>query len=192
MNTGELIRLRLDQEKEDALIKYVKSRRYQFMMFLYLTLAYTVLVAWFAFADLERAFDGTARYSYEVAEDLWMLALRRRRYYPGSLFASWLGAALLFVFLFLTGVGRVFGPGSDYHCLCKQKYAFGYMILGGKKHDTGKHPYYVCDREGNEYICPVFLDYKKSNFGDEMFCVVLDNGRRYAMIDCEKPWWEME
>ncbi len=192
MHTGELVRLRLEKEKEDALIKYVADRRYRFMVLFYLTLAYTVVVAWFAFADLERMLEGSTRYYYEVAEDLWMLAIRRRRYYPGSLFASWLATALMSAFLFLSGVGKVFGPGSDYHCLKKQKYGFGYMTVGGKKSDTGKHPYFVCDREGNEYICPVFLDYKKVNFGDEMFCVVLDNGKRYAMIDCEKPWWEME
>ncbi len=179
MNENELCRLRLDIEMEAALAKYLKDRRSVMMTMLCITGFLSVVLAPFAIAQLQGILNG----SYIVY---------RRGYRRYTLIGIWIFAIVQFVVLFIQGIGKAFGPGSDFDCLKKQKYGFGTMVLGGKKHDAGKHPYYVCDREENEYICPVYLDYKNTNFGDEMFCVVLDNGKRYAFSLNKKPWWDME
>lgn len=180
MYDTDLCRLRLDPDKEDALIKYVKDRRYMLMISLYISGFLSVVLAPFAIAEINNILSGTY---YTVGYG------RRRR---SSVIVFWLFMLVTFVVNFFTGFGRVFGPGSDYDCLKKGKYGFGTMTLGGKKHDSGKHPYYVCDKLDNVYICPVFLDYKNANFGDEMFCVVLDNGKRFAFGPDKKPGWDMD
>lgn len=192
----ELIRLRLDPERETQLITYVKERRYSFMMMLYLSFGFSVLFAVAAFHDLNQMLGGELiSGSIQWETELMMLAnmIRRHRYYvSGELFFFWLMDTGFCIFSLFVGFGRKFGPGSDYHCLINQRYGFGTMIVGGKQPDCTKHPYYINDREGNCYACPVFLEYRNARIGDEMFCVVLDNGTRYAMEGEKKPWWESD
>ncbi|MDE5753767.1 MAG: hypothetical protein K2H89_04405 [Oscillospiraceae bacterium] len=36
---------------------------------------------------------------------------------------------------------------------------------------------------GTEYICPLFLDYKKAGQGSTLICVMLANGKNYALLE---------
>ena len=186
MYSTDFCRLRLASEKEEIILKYIKERRYTFMLGFYISLAVSVLGFVPALLDLRMAMNGDTLLSLPEM-DVPMLAagiLRRRgRYYAGELFFGWCAFVLLALILFIQGIGKIFGPGSDYHCFIKQKYAFGTMRVSGKAPDTGKHPYYVYDQHGDPCICPVFLDYRNVNIGDEMFCVLLDNGKRYVLME---------
>lgn len=182
MNTDELCRLRMPEEKEEALCKYIADRRYVHMMTLYLSLAGSVILAPFAIME----WNGLSARSHKS------YYYRRRYARRGSIVGLWIFAIATFIVMFIKGIGSVFGRNSDYDCVKRRKYAFGTMTVGGKKHDLQRHPYYVSDRDGNEYCCPVFLDYKNAQFGDTMFCVVLDNGKRFAMRDVSKPGWDLE
>ncbi len=182
MEERDLYRLRLPEEKETVLLQYVSERRYSFMMMLYLSLAGSLLLLPLAIYDFKNLVNpGYYGYSY-----------RYRRNRSGYILIFWIMCIASFIVSFIRGIGKTFGMNSDFDCLKNQKYAFGTMILGGKKHDAAKHPYYVSDRDGNEYCCPIFLDYKNAKFGDEMFCIILDNGTRYALCDVPKPGWDLE
>ncbi len=183
MDTNELCRLRMPEEKEEALCKYIADRRYVHMMTLYLSLAGALFLMPLAIMEIKTLSNPSyGSYSYR--------SYRRRHRFDFAVI--WTFSMVTFIVMFIKGIGSVFGRNSDYDCVKRQKYAFGTMTVGGKKHDLQRHPYYVSDRDGNEYCCPVFLDYKNAQFGDTMFCVVLDNGKRFAMRDVSKPGWDLE
>ncbi len=186
MYSTDFCRLRLASEKEEIFLKYVKDRRYTFMICLYISVAISVLGLIPTILFLQTVPHGERILSLPQT-DLPMLAAGifrvRGRSYVAELFFGWCAFVLLALILFIQGIGRIFGPGSDYHCFMKQKYAFGTMRVSGKAPDTGKHPYYVYDQYGAPCICPVFLDYRNVNAGDEMFCVLLDNGKRYVLLE---------
>ncbi len=176
MNEEKLMRLRLSEQLEETLGKYIADRRYKHMMTMYLSGIVGIGLIPFAVWELE---DIRAHRLYH----------RRNR---ESVLILCIIFLVTFLVLFIKGIGSVFGRGSDFDCVKHQKYRFGTFRVGGKRSDSGQHPYYVCDADGNEFCCPVYLDYKKVNFGDTMICVLLDNGKAYAMRDTEKPGWEME
>ncbi len=170
MEQEGMYRLRLPEEQEQLLVDYVKSRRYSFMLVLWLTGIGAVVLLPAAIFELSNPelMDRRPRYR------------RSRRF---SLFATFCILALSFIVSFIRGFGKDFGCNADLDCLLRQKYAFGTMTVGDKHKDTMKHPYFVSDVQGREYCCPVFLDYKKVQPGDTMHCVLLDNGKRYAFLE---------
>jgi hypothetical protein len=181
MEQFDKYRIWLDPKREKKLLDYVADRRYRFMMTLYLSGAAAVLGAPLAIYDMGNLkMDGGA---VPLPDMEMLLAGRygRYRYIPGSLFISWVIDIILFLFLFLSGIGRQFGAGSDYYCVAKQKYICHTMRVSGVDAGCTKHPYRIFDELGEPCICPVFLDYKHAEIGVEMLCITLDNGHKYAM-----------
>ncbi len=192
MENGELFRLRLDTEMESKLLEYIKSRRYKLMLMLYISLALSLLLAPIAILQMNGHFTWLALDSGAIG-DSTMLLLSLRGVRRIRLCYIWYAALADFAVTFFGGIGRKFGPGSDYHCVVKQKYQYGYVAMEGKNPDIGKFPYRVYDTQGYEYDCPVFIDYKKAEKGSEMFCVILDNGSRFAFQKKDlTPWWERD
>ena len=193
-------RLRLDEEQEQTLIGYIKSRRYRTMLSLYTSIAYLVGTAPLAYVDLLALLQkGTGRYSSVLSQAaLTAGGLLRHHYHhsrhvDGELFFLWIGVAVFLLITFLRGYGRVFGKNSDLDCVKNGKYSYELRPFGGKSPDKGKHPYYLMDGTGTAYLCPVFLDYKNAAPDRELLCVHLDNGNRFALLAKDNtPWWQKD
>ncbi len=185
METGEFCRLRLDPDTEKILLTYINERRYQFMIVLYIGIAISLLGLPFAISDLKDLIY--AEHGSDASELVSLAGYMLRRYsryrYSGEIFIIWVLAMISTVINFFTGFGRAFGPGSDHHCVVNQRYEFGNITVGWTKPDCKKHPYILVDLEGNACICLKFLDYRNARRGDRMFCVALDNGRRYVFAE---------
>ncbi len=164
-------------EAEKTVMDYIKDRRYSIMFFAYAIPVIVIIAVAAAANDLVDILNGNIR-----ASEIY-------RYRGETRFSGGTGTALcmllpilLVFFMFMRKFyGRVFGRGSDYECMKHQKYKTGYVTVACKHVDNGKRPYCVTDQEGNAYICPVFLDYRNASLGDEMICLILDNGVRYAL-----------
>lgn len=159
----------LPEKQQKILEKYISDRRYKFMMILYLSLAGTIALLFPALLDIHTP-RRTMRYSYR----------RRSRM---SSFALWIICAVTFVLYFFRGIGIHFGKNSDLDCARKQNYVFEMKEFGGKDPDSGKAPYYVYDKAGTKYLCPIFLDWKNACEGSRLYCVTLANGKHYAMLE---------
>lgn len=185
MEEKELIRLRMDDEKEALLVKYINERRYKRVLTVIILGILLVMLTFAMIHAISQMEKGI--YSYVVHR-----RHHRRTHYYISDVVLWAVEGLLFLVAFLRGWGNYFGKNSDIDCIRNMKYGYGTMVLNEKEPDLKKHPYYVTDRQGNRYICPVFLDYRNAQFGEEMYCVVLDNGRRYAFSKNDTEWWERD
>lgn len=190
-------RLRLDEEQEQTLIQYIKSRRYGTMLTLYLSAAFLVLTSPLAYADMLLLFEprpGRSAMLPQITLAAGTLArYHYRRHVDGEFFFFWVGVAIVLLVTFLRGYGRRFGKNSDYDCVRNGKYAYEIRPFGAKGPDNGKHPYFLADDTGTYYLCPVFLDYKNAGPDRELLCVHLDNGHNYALLAKDTtPWWEKD
>lgn len=156
----------LTEDQKQIVLKYIQDRRYTYMISMYVLFFMTVLVNLYSFPVWFRIFHGIGL----DADDFEFLS-----YAVFTLLAS--------LAVFLKGIGITFGRHSDYDCLKRDQYQLDFREFDGKLPDTGKHPYYVRDIQGTEYICPLFLDYKKAEQGSTLLCVTLANGKRYALLE---------
>ena len=177
----EWIRMRMPEEKEELLKRYINERRYGYVLTVIVLCIMTVFLLIIMFHAIE-----------QMQKGIFVVRFRRRYHYYAMDIAECAAMSIVYIFVFLRGWGKKFGPNSDIDCVKHMKYQYGTAHLSEKDPDAKKHPYYVMDREGNRYICPVFLEYRNMDFGEEMFCVVLDNGSRYAFQLHEIPWWEKD
>ena len=156
----------LTDEQKQVILKYIQDRRYSYMISMYILFFLTIFINFYSFPVWFRIFHDIRL----DADDFEFLSY--------SIFSL---IALLVVFL--KGIGITFGKNSDYDCLKRDQYKLEFYGFGGKLPDTGKHPYYVKDSSGTEYICPLFLDYKKAGQESTLICVMLANGKNYALLE---------
>ena len=94
---------------------------------------------------------------------------------------------IIFVCLWIGGIGRYYGPTSPISCVRRCDYKCGRIVVTGKAPDRGRHPYYITAMDGNSYCCPVYLDYKDVRTGSTMTGIVTGRGKCYAMADLTAP-----
>lgn len=156
----------LTEEQKQIILKYIQDRRYNYMIGMYTLFFLTFFINLYIFPVWFRIFHDIRL----DADDFEFLS-----YGVFSLIAS--------LIAFLKGIGIIFGKHSDYDCLKRDQYQLDFCEFSEKLPDTGKHPYYVKDISGTEYICPLFLDYKKAGKGSTLICVTLANGKNYALLE---------
>lgn len=184
----------LTEEQAEIIIKYIRDRRYSFMVRMIAALVVAVLGLPLAVLEAQELFGSLERGVQGGAQLLAFRYRRRRRYRRGSLVAFWIICVFIGVTMFLQGIGKKFGIGSDLDCMLQKKYICEKKAFGAKSADAQKHPYFLIDEDNNSYYCPIFLDWKKAEPGNCLICVTLSNGNRYALLDktTVKEWWEEE
>lgn len=167
----------LTEEQYEKTRKFIQEQRGTFMVAFYFFLGATLLLLPLAAIefqlDLDPVHSGGRRYSA-----------------AGYL----LGAALMLIVLLIRGLGRIFGPRSDYDCIRRSEYGCQYFTVRSKDANKNKHPYFVTDAQGFDYICVSFLDYKYAEPGTEMIGITLGNGKRYAIqcYDAADPYARLQ
>ncbi len=168
----------LTEEQYEKTRKFIQEQRSKFMAAYYAAIGGAILLLVPALLDLLSLQTGSTRVRGE-----------------GSLLFCWgICVVQIVVYLFM-GLGKIFGPGSDYDRIRRSDYSCCHIAVGEKKpNDKNKHPFHITDRNGCEYICVSFLDYKFAEPGCEMIGITLGNGKRYALqcYDVADPYARME
>lgn len=156
----------LTEEQKNSILKYIQDRRYSYMISMYAVFLLTTAMLLTALPTFLMIVTGHSS---------WLDNLEILTY-----------CAIVMIFsvsMFLRGIGKIFGKNSDYDCLKQDNYQLDFLEFGDKLPDTGKHPYYVKDKFGNHYICPIFLDYRNARQGSTLICIALSNGKKYALLE---------
>lgn len=186
----------LSQKQIETIIKYIKDRRYKMMISMYLCMILVVIGIPAMLADIQLLSGNGSRTLASAAVPLGQLARRYygHRYVPGEFLFIWIGFVIVLIILIVRNYGIRFGKNSDLDCMQRGMYTVETASFAGKSEDTGKHPYYLFDADGKPYKCPVFLEWKKADWGTKILFVSLSNGRGYAMLpestEPDKEWWE--
>lgn len=167
----------LTEEQYEKTRKFIQDQRSTFMVAYYFFLGASLLLLPLA--------------AIESYLDLDSIRTGRRRYSATGLC---FGSVIMLILLLFRGLGKTFGPRSDYDCIRRSDYGCQYFTVKSKDENKNKHPYFVTDAQGFDYTCISFLDYKYAEPGTEMIGVVLGNGKRYAMqlFDATDPYARME
>lgn len=167
----------LTEEQYEKTRKFIQDQRSTFMAAYYAAIGGAILLLFPALLDLLRLRVGS---------------IRTRR--VGSLLFCWGVCVIQIVVYLFMGLGKIFGPRSDYDRICRSDYGCQYFTVKAKDENKNKHPYFVTDAQGFDYMCVSFLDYKYAEAGTEMIGITLGNGKRYAMqlFDATDPYARME
>lgn len=167
----------LSEEQYEKTRKFIEEQRSTFMVSYYAAIGGAVLLLIPAALDLlNMQMDSTPTRG------------------TGSILFLWGICLLQIVGFLLIGLGRIFGPGSDYDRIRCGDYGCQYFTVRSKDPDKNKHPYFVTDATGCDYMCVSFLDYKYAAPGSEMIGITLGNGKRYAvqLFDATDPYAKMQ
>lgn len=182
----------LTDKQTETLIKYIKERAYPGLVRFICAAAFTILTIPVMLLDVKmmNLKNGTAA----AVAAMGMMARRYSRYHPGEYLIAWCVFLVITVILFFRNYNVTFGPSCDLSCFKRGEYTLSTEICCGKSADTGKHPYYIYDALQKPYKCPVFIDWKHIQNGDEAIFLTLSNGNGYVLkIDdgsAGKEWWE--
>ncbi len=132
-------------------------------------------------AALFASIIGAALLALPALGDLYLLRTGPRGKKEGSIFILWCGLLIAVIYYVLKGMGKKFGPGSDYDLISRSDYECFSFPVTEKLPNQNKAPYVIKDEFGNEYHCISYLDYKYAEPGTEMVGVALSNGKRFAM-----------
>lgn len=168
----------LTEEQYEKTRKFIQEQRSKFMAAYYAAIGGAILLLVPALLDLLSLRVGSTRTRGE-----------------GSLLFCWGVCVIQIVVYLFMGLGKIFGPGSDYDRIRRSDYGCHLFTASAKRaNDEDKHPYFVTDANGCEYTCVSFLDYKYAEAGTEMIGIELGNGKRYAMqlYDAADPYARLE
>lgn len=168
----------LTEEQYEKTRKFIQEQRGAFMAAYYAAIGGAILLLVPALLDLLSLTVDSTRTKGE-----------------GSLLFCWGVCVIQIVVYLFMGLGKIFGPGSDYDRICRSDYSCRLFTVGEKKsNDKNKHPYFVTDSDGCEYTCVSFLDYKFAESGTEMIGIELGNGKRYAiqLYDAADPYARLQ
>ncbi len=158
-------------EQKNQLLEYIKDRRYKLMITMYCSLIASILLippAVWEFHDIERQI---------------MVRYHSKGDSAGMIILLLLWSAFTFLVNFVRGVGKDFWKNSDYDCLKHDAYTLDIRECSGKLPDSGKYPYFITDSDGNAYQCCMkFLEWKNLPAGEELLCVTLRNGQKFALL----------
>lgn len=182
----------LSDKQTETLIRYMKERAYPGFIRFVCAVAITVLTIPVMLFDVQmmQTKNGTAA----ATEVLGTMARRYSRYHPGEYLIMWCVLCVISVILFFHNYNVTFGPSCDLSCLKRGEYTLSTETCCGKSVDNGRHPYFIYDALQKPYKCPVFIDWKHLENGDEAIFVTLSNGNGYVLKRDEntgaKEWWE--
>ena len=193
---NDTFRLRLPEEQEEKLIRYIKDRRFPQLVLLG-TLVFLLILFFAPMAgdvmiilySVKRADSASLPV---IDPEMLTMARRYHRAFPGEMLLLWLAILVAVIVIYVRGLGTRYGPRSDLACVKKGLYVYGPVTVARKSTRTEKPPFYLYDDDGNAHTCPVFLDFRNVPIGGTMTAIVLDNGRRYCFVEDAKAQQEAQ
>lgn len=185
----------LTEKQTQTIIKYIKERRYPFMISLYGIIGFLIFTLPVLLMDITMLqYDERRK---EIAGAVSVIGQMARHYHrsrPGEFIVFWVAGFVVLLVMVLRNYGITFGKGCDLDCIRRGMYTIETASFAGKSDDTGKHPYFFYDADGKAFKCPVFLDWKRAGQGTQIVFVTLSNGKGYAVLPesdtPRKEWWE--
>ena len=193
---NDTFRLRLPEEQEEKLIRYIKDRRFPQLVLLG-TLVFLLILFFAPMAgDVMNILYSVKRADSAslpvIDPEMLTMARRYHRAFPGEMLLLWLAILVAVIVIYVRGLGTRYGPRSDLACVKKGLYVYGPVTVARKSTRTEKPPFYLYDDDGNAHTCPVFLDFRNVPIGGTMTAIVLDNGRRYCFVEDAKAQQEAQ
>ena len=193
---NDTFRLRLPEEQEEKLIRYIKDRRFPQLVLLG-TLVFLLILFFAPMAgdvmiilySVKRADSASLPV---IDPEMLTMARHYHRAFPGEMLLLWLAILVAVIVIYVRGLGTRYGPRSDLACVKKGLYVYGPVTVARKSTRTEKPPFYLYDDDGNAHTCPVFLDFRNVPIGGTMTAIVLDNGRRYCLVEDAKAQKEAQ
>ena len=95
----------------------------------------------------------------------------------------WIVSIIGLVILLLTGYQKYFGGNSAISCAKRGAYSCAPITVSSVSGSEGRPPYLLNDSAGNQYICPVYIEFKYLHAGSMAIGVTLVNGMRFAFCE---------
>ena len=147
--------------QQQKLVEYLDEARSKHMHMLYICVAGSVLLLLPGLS----LFTGFGNMYSNLAGVLWILSV--------------IGLVILLV----TGYQKYFGGNCAYSCAKRGAYSCGEITVSTVSGSEGRPPYLLNDAAGNQYICPVYMEFKTMHAGCTAIGVTLINGMRFAFSE---------
>lgn len=151
---------RITNHQKEQIVQYLDEARSKHMHLLYIAIGGGVLCA-VPGIMLLNGFSGN--FYSSIAGLFWYICL--------------IGGAVLF----FTGYNKKFGPKSPYSMVKSGNYTCELITVSQKSGSEGRPPYLVSDQRGRQFICPVYLEFKHIQVGQQAVGVELIDGTSYVM-----------
>ncbi|MBR3045909.1 MAG: hypothetical protein IKI45_15680 [Oscillospiraceae bacterium] len=151
----------ITENQKRKILEYLDDARSKHLHMLYLCIAGDVLL----FLPGIAIFSGFANRYVTLAGALWFICL--------------IGTAILL----LTGWNRVFGSNSAYARMQRNEYSCEYITVSTTSDSAGRPPYLLNDSLGQQYVCPIFVEFKLLHAGSRAIGIYLNDGTRFAVHD---------
>ncbi|MCQ2407496.1 MAG: hypothetical protein MJ065_03080 [Oscillospiraceae bacterium] len=103
--------------------------------------------------------------------------------YVSAAGALWLICAIMTAVLLITGYQKKFGSNCPYSQLKNRNYTCELIQVTAKSGAEGRPPYLLTDVMGNQFVCPIYMEFKYIQPGGNAIGVFLQSGGRYAVHD---------
>lgn len=151
----------ITDEQHRKILEYLDEARSKHMNMLYLCIAGDVLLL----LPGVTLFKGYGNIYSMLAGALWYFCL--------------IGTAILL----LTGWNKKIGSNSAYARMQRREYSCEYITVSTTSDSAGRPPYLLNDARGQQYICPIFMEFKLLHAGSRAVGVCLNDGTRFAVHD---------
>lgn len=148
--------------QKQKLIEYLEEKRSKHMNLMYICIAGSVLL---------------------FLPGLSLFASNYGNIYSNLAGCLWIVCVVGLVILLLTGYQKHFGGNSAISCAKRGAYSCAPITVGTVSGNEGRPPYLLSDSMGNQYICPVYMEFKYMRTGSTAVGVTLVNGMRFAFSE---------
>ena len=95
----------------------------------------------------------------------------------------WLLCVVMAVVLLITGYQKKFGSNCPHSQLKNRNYTCERIHVASKSGAEGRPPYLLTDVMGNQFVCPIYMEFKYIRQGGSAIGVFFPSGGRYAVHD---------
>ena len=161
----------ISEQQRMQIMRYLDDRRSKFMIRMICSGALALLLTVPALIDAATLFHTKIL--------IFQPSFANRR--TGLIAFLWFFLLIVFLVHFALGVQRYFGGHSPLAEMRSYRYTVRKIILSSKEEDKGVHPFVIHDVTGEQYTCPVYLDYKHAEKGEHLIGIVTDHGGHFAL-----------
>ena len=151
---------RITNHQKEQIVQYLDEARSKHLHLLYICIAGAVLFA---------------------VPGLMILGGYQVGGYAGLAGICWFLCLIGGVILFLTGYNKKFGSKSPYNQVKSGSYTCELITISEKSGSEGKPPYLANDTKGRQFVCPVYLEFKHLQVGQQAVGVELVDGTSFVM-----------
>lgn len=95
----------------------------------------------------------------------------------------WALCVVMAVVLFIMGYQKKFGSNCPHSQLKNRNYTCELIKVASKSGSEGRPPYLLTDVMGNQFVCPIYLEFKYIQVGGNAIGVFFPSGGRYVVHD---------